>query len=49
MEQYIINQLALAKAQLEVTLFEKIWLLEQKDLRIKELEELLNHKENNNI
>jgi len=48
MEQYIINKLALAKAQMEVNLIKSIWsneqkdlLIKQKDLRIKELEEEL--------
>jgi len=41
MEQYIITKLALAKAQLEVNLLEATWNNEQKDLRIKQLEEEL--------
>lgn len=44
MEQYIINKLALAKAQLEVNLLEMTYNFEQAQLRIKELEEQLKSK-----
>ena len=40
-EQHIINKLAIAKVQLEVTLIETQYHLEQANLRIKELEENL--------